>query len=186
MSHVCRSVRSVVIGIGASAALLLSGITPASAHVHVDAENTASGSTALLRFSFTHGCDGSATTQVAIAIPDDVASVYPAMHPGWTVEKVADDSATPEAGDHGEGARVTEVVYTAKEPVPDGFYDELRMQVTLPEDAAGETIYFPVIQTCEEGETAWIEIPAEGEEGDELESPAPGITLTEAGDGDGH
>ena len=49
----------------------------------------------------------------------------------------------------------------------------------------GETLYFPVIQTCEEGEAAWIEIPAEGEDGEELESPAPSITLTEAEEG-GH
>jgi uncharacterized protein YcnI len=49
----------------------------------------------------------------------------------------------------------------------------------LPE-AAGETVYFPLVQTCEVGESAWIEIPAEGQDSEELALPAPSITLTEA------
>lgn len=44
----------------------------------------------------------------------------------------------------------------------------------------GETLHFPTVQRCEKGETAWIEIPAEGESADELESPAPQVTLTAA------
>ena len=51
-------------------------------------------------------------------------------------------------------------------------------------DTPGETILFPVIQTCEGGaSTEWIQPTVEGEE--EPEHPAPAITLTEA-EGDGH
>lgn len=185
MVRAFRSFRAALMGVGVASAVVLGTALPAAAHVHVDADTTASGSSALLRFSFSHGCDGSATTEIAIAIPDEVESVSPGMNYGWTVEKVADESATPAAGDHGASAKVTEVVYTAKEPVADGFYDELVLQVRLPEGMEGETLYFPVIQTCEEGEAAWIEIPAEDEDGEELESPAPSITLTEAEEG-GH
>jgi uncharacterized protein YcnI len=183
-----RRFRSAALGIGTVALLTMSGIVPASAHVGLDADTTAAGSGSLLTFSFSHGCDGSATTEVAISIPEEIASVSPGMNYGWTVEKVTDDSATPVADEgHGEGGgRVTEVIYTAKEPVADGFYDALVLKVTLPEGAEGETIYFPTIQTCEEGEAAWIEIPAEGQDGDDLESPAPSITVTEAEEGDGH
>jgi uncharacterized protein len=39
-------------------------------------------------------------------------------------------------------------------------------------------LYFPAIQTCAEGVTRWIEIPAEGQA--EPESPAPGVELTAA------
>lgn len=185
MVRAFRSFRGALLGVGVASAMVLGTAVPAGAHVHVDTDTTASGSTALLRFSFSHGCDGSATTEVAIAIPDEVESVSPGMNYGWTVEKVADESATPEADGHGASGKVTEVVYTAKEPVADGFYDELVLQVGLPEGMEGETLYFPVIQTCEEGEAAWIEIPAEGEDGEELASPAPSITLTEAEEG-GH
>ena len=51
-------------------------------------------------------------------------------------------------------------------------------------DTPGETIYFPTIQTCDNGQSNdWIEIPEEGEE--EPESPAPAIAVNEAA-GDGH
>ncbi len=52
-------------------------------------------------------------------------------------------------------------------------------------DAEGTTLVFPIVQTCEEGESAWIEEPAEGQSADDLELPAPGFTITEGGD-DGH
>ena len=38
------------------------------------------------------------------------------------------------------------------------------------------TIYFPFVQRCEVGEIRWIGIPAEP--GDELDEPAPAMTLT--------
>ena len=57
------------------------------------------------------------------------------------------------------------------------------LSVQVP-DTPGETILFPVIQTCEGGAvTEWIQPTVEGEE--EPEHPAPAITLTEA-EGDGH
>jgi copper transport protein len=51
------------------------------------------------------------------------------------------------------------------------------MSVHVPE-AVGSTMLFPVIQECEEGETAWIEETVEGE--DEPEHPAPSIRLMAA------
>jgi uncharacterized protein YcnI len=68
-------------------------------------------------------------------------------------------------------------VYTAKEPIPDGFRDTFELSVSIPEDAAGTTIYFPTIQSCVDGESPWIEIPAEGQDPEELESPAPGVAV---------
>lgn len=192
MFPVSHRVRRSVVGLGAATLMLISGLGPASAHVSLKADTTATGSTGLLTFSFNHGCEGSATTEIAIAIPDTVRSVNPGMNYGWTIETVTDDSATPAGSpaaddEHASEGRITEVIYTAKEPVPDGFYDALVLRVALPEDASGETVYFPVVQTCEDGEVAWIEIPAEGQDADELESPAPSITLTDAEEnGGGH
>lgn len=187
MQRCFRHVRTIALGIGASAVLLGSGLAPTSAHVDMKAETTAAGSTGVERFFFAHGCEGAATTEVAIAIPDEIATVYPGINDGWSVETVTDESAspaTPAAGDDSAtGARITEVIYTAERPVPDGFYDELVLQVALPEDAEGQTLYFPVIQTCEEGENAWITIPAEGE--DEVDFPAPSITVTAPEEGVG-
>ena len=67
----------------------------------------------------------------------------------------------------------------------DGYRDTIELSMRLPDDAAGETLEFPVLQTCEVGETNWNQVAEEGEE--EPESPAPTIVVTEAtGDEHGH
>ena len=62
-------------------------------------------------------------------------------------------------------------MYTAITPLPDGYRDVFELAVNIPADAAGTRLYFPTIQTCEVGETAWIELPAEGQDPEELEHP---------------
>ncbi len=42
-----------------------------------------------------------------------------------------------------------------------------------------------MVQTCEEGETAWVELADDGEDPHELENPAPTVTIGEA-ENDGH
>ncbi|TIT29680.1 MAG: DUF1775 domain-containing protein, partial [Mesorhizobium sp.] len=63
--------------------------------------------------------------------------------------------------------------------LPDEFYDEFVFRANLTADLpVGQMLYFPVVQECEGGAAArWIEIPAAGQEEDELENPAPGIKL---------
>jgi uncharacterized protein YcnI len=48
----------------------------------------------------------------------------------------------------------------------------------LPDGEPGTTIWFPIVQECEQGVNRWIEIPAEGKSADDYEEPAPGVTLT--------
>jgi hypothetical protein len=79
---------------------------------------------------------------------------------------------------------VGQVVYTADQPLADGYRAAMELSLQLP-DAAGETLVFPVVQKCVQGETGWTEVAPEGESADELESPAPTVTITEA-TGDGH
>jgi hypothetical protein len=92
-----------------------------------------------------------------------------------------EDLAEPVDDGHGGEytERVAEVVYTAKEPLPDGLRDAFELSLKLPE-AEGETLAFPAVQECEEGETAWVQLPEEGQSADELEHPAPSIVLTAA------
>lgn len=179
-------------GLIGGAALLLAGTGLASAHVTIKADETAAGSFALLTVAFSHGCDGSPTTQIAISVPDEIETIKPGMNYGWTVETKTDDAATPDAatpaaGEEGAApGRISEIVYTAKEPVPDGFYDQFLLQVKLPDNADGKTIAFPVVQTCEKGEVAWIQIPADGQSAEDLDNPAPSITVTAPKDDAGH
>jgi hypothetical protein len=71
-------------------------------------------------------------------------------------------------------------VYTAKTALADGYRDTFALSLQLPADAAGTTLDFPVLQTCETGSTNWNEIPADGADEDSVEHPAPSITVTEA------
>jgi uncharacterized protein YcnI len=170
-----------MVAIAGAALLALAAISPAGAHVTATPTTTAEGSYTLVTFGVPHGCDGSPTTSVEIQVPEALNSVTPGVNYGWEVEKVYEDLATPVTDSHGNAVteRVASVVYTAKEPLPDGFYDSFVWSMQLPEGTAGETLYFPAVQTCEEGETAWIQIPEEGQSGEELEHPAPSVTVTE-------
>ncbi|WP_185973143.1 YcnI family protein [Aeromicrobium piscarium] len=162
--HQCHLTRAALVG-GAASTLLLLGAAGASAHIDVSPTTTEAGAYSVLSFAVGHGCDGSATTSVAIDIPEEVVTVTPTAHPGWEISTVTND-------DH-----VDQVVFTADQPLEDGIRDTFELALPLPE-TAGEEVVFPILQTCEEGETAWTETSSEGE--DEPAHPAPYLTLTEA------
>lgn len=172
-----------------SAALGIVALTAgaASAHVTVTPNTTAAGAYAVLTFSVGHGCEGSPTTKLAIAMPEEIPQVTPTVNPNWTIEKVAEELDEPVADAHGNEIteRIAQVVYTAKTPLVDGYRDTVALSVQLP-DAAGETLAFPVVQTCVEGQTGWTETTADGEDTEELELPAPVLTITEATGDDQH
>lgn len=167
----------------ATTTLLALGASGASAHVSVDPDTTTAGSYALLTFGVPHGCGESATTKVSIQIPEPITSVTPTVNPGWDVEKVMVSLATPIDDGHGGQLteRVGEIVYTARSPLPDGYRDALVLSTKLP-DTVGETLVFPTVQTCQEGESAWVQVAAEGEDPHDLDLPAPVLTVTAAED----
>jgi uncharacterized protein YcnI len=171
----------------AAGVALLAVAGPASAHVTVMPTTTAAGAYTVLTVSVPHGCEGSPTTKVAIQIPEEILSVTPTRNPLWEVTKQKQKLAEPITDAHGN--EVTErdavVVYTAKTPLPDGYRDAFELSLQLPEEE-GKTLAFPAIQTCEKGETAWAEIAAEGQDAEELEHPAPTVTITAADEEDGH
>lgn len=162
--------------------LMVLGAGAASAHVTVSPSSAAAGSYTVLAFSVPHGCDGSPTTKVTVKIPEQVPSVTPTVNSNWTIEKKMVNLSKPI--DDGHGGKLTErvdqVVYTAKTPLPADMRDVFELSVKLPE-TVGKTLTFPTVQTCEKGETAWIETAPEGQP--EPDHPAPAITLTAATDG---
>lgn len=120
-------------------------------------------------------------------MPEEILSVTPTRNPLWTVTKKKAKLAKPQTDAHGN--KVTErdatVVYTTKTPLPDGYRDAFELSLKLPE-TEGTTLAFPTIQTCEKGETAWIEVPTDGQDPEELEHPAPALTITAAEETDAH
>ena len=170
-----------------AAALLLSAAAGASAHVGVSPDKTAANSYALLTFGIPHGCEESGTTKVAITLPAELNDAQPTVNPNWTVEKVTEQLAEPKKLADGTSItkRTGQIVYTAKAPLAHDLRDALVLSVKLP-DAAGTTLYFPTLQTCETGQTDWSEIAKDGQDPHSLKAPAPSITITEAASNDGH
>jgi uncharacterized protein YcnI len=173
--------------LGAATLLALGLASPASAHVTITPSETAAGSFTLLTVSVGHGCEGSPTTKITIQVPEGINSVTPTRNPLWSVDKTIVPLDEPVTDAHGNEVteRVGEVVYTAETPLPDGYRDSFELSLQLPE-TPGETLVFPTVQTCAQGETGWVEVPADGQDAEELERPAPTVTITEATGEDGH
>ncbi|MEF3402223.1 YcnI family protein [Agromyces sp. CCNWLW203] len=182
-----RTTLAAAVALGAGTALALAAPLAASAHVVVEPSATAAGAYTVLSFGTPHGCGESPTTKLTFTMPEGIDRVTPTVNPGWTIEKVVEQLDEPTKDSHGANIteRVSSVVYTAVTPLPTDLRDVIELSLQLPADAAGETLAFPVLQECAEGQTDWSAIAEEGEE--EPEHPAPTVTVTEASaDGHGH
>lgn len=189
-----RQLSARALAVPALAGVLLTATAAvASAHVTVSPSTGQAGAYAVLTFSVPHGCDGSATTKVAIRIPENITTVTPTRNPFWKVEVAKQKLAQPVTDSHGNTIteRDATVTYTATTPLPDKQRDAFELSLKLP-DKAGDTLAFPVVQTCQKGQTGWTEVAAAGQDAESLEHPAPTLTLTAAdtgsdeGQGDGH
>lgn len=160
---------------------------PAGAHVSGTPSETAAGSFTVLTMSVPHGCDGSPTTRIEIRVPESVLSVTPTRNPFYDVEANIQELDEPVSDAHGNEVteRTASIVYTSNDPLPEGQRDTFELSFQVP-DAAGETLAFPTLQTCEKGETAWVEVPSDGQDAEELEHPAPAFEITEASAAEGH
>ncbi|MBL0934904.1 MAG: YcnI family protein [Rhizobiaceae bacterium] len=162
--------------------LLALGTASALAHVSLEGEEAAIGSTYKAVFRVPHGCEGEPTNVVRVRIPEGLIAVKPMPKPGWALEKVRGAyAATYEYHGSQVSEGVTEIVWSGGS-LADDEYDEfvLRGYIT-PALKAGETLYFPVVQECPGGlAERWIEVPAEGQSADDLEMPAPGVAIIEA------
>jgi len=137
---------------------------PASAHVTITASTTAAGATAVVRLEVPHGCAGSATTEMSVRMPSEVADVVADDTDRWAVEQV-------------DGG----LTYRTDDPVPDALRDEVAFTVRLPDEVGAELV-FPVVQRCQEGESAWTEVAEDAASREELDQPAPVLVVT-ASDG---
>lgn len=184
---VLRRALTTAAAAGGTAALILAGAGAASAHVGVTPDKTSANSYALLTFAIPHGCEESGTTKVAITLPEELNDAQPTVNPNWTVEKVTQQLSEPKKLADGSSItkRTSQIVYTAKAPLPHELRDTLVLSVKLP-DLPGTTLNFPTLQTCETGQTDWSEIAKDGQDPHSLEAPAPSVTITEAAAADGH
>lgn len=165
MSHSLR--RGALIA-ALAAGIVVAAPAVASAHVGVSPDAIPREASTLLTFSFSHGCVESPTTALRIMIPAKSPVAAPTFDAAWDaqVEKGADGYAST-------------ITFTAIRPVPKGVRGAVSLSFR-PAENAPENLVFPVEQTCESGKNEWTEVAAKGQDPEDLESPAPAITLTSA------
>jgi uncharacterized protein YcnI len=161
-------------------ALATLAASSASAHILLENRQATVGTYYKAVFAVPHGCAGSATVKVRVHIPEGVIGVKPMPKPGWSVEAIKGKYAA-DYDYHGtklsEG--VKEVVWSGGK-LPDDNYDEFVVSTYLSGGLKpNTTLYFPVVQECEQGVSRWIDIPAEGSAAysNDSKSPAPGVKL---------
>lgn len=163
----------IAVGVAAGAVLAVGIPLAASAHVLVDPTDAPAGATTPLTFGFHHGCDDSPTRSLTITIPDGVGNATPVYQGGWTIDRTLGDNGVP-----------TSITFTADTPVDTGIAASVTVDVLFDTAAQGSTIAFPVEQKCVTGSTSWSQIPAEGQTRDDLDTPAPSVTVGPAQTGD--
>ncbi|MCU1396591.1 MAG: nuclear export factor [Ilumatobacteraceae bacterium] len=152
-----RSIRKTTgAALGATCVAVLLGAGAASAHIAASPPAIEAGKPATVSFDVEHGCNGSNTTTLEFKQPDGVTDAKAVDKTGWTTA-AANGTITFSGGN-----------LDAKTP------DEFSIAFTAPTTPG--TIYFPVVQTCATGETAWIEIAAAG--APEPDHPAPMVLVT--------
>jgi uncharacterized protein YcnI len=164
----------------AAGALLTALATPAFAHITLETGSApvGSGYKAVLRVP--HGCGGAATTAITLKVPEGFISAKPMPKAGWTLDiKTGDYANTYKLYGADVKSGATEISWSGGN-LPDNEYDEFVVRGTLADSLKpGDTLYFPVLQSCGDKEDAWIAIPAAGQP--EPETPAPGLKLLPAG-----
>jgi uncharacterized protein YcnI len=149
--------------------LSCAGMAAASAHVHVNAEDTTRGGTTIITFQVPNESPkGASTTELTVLLPN-VASASADVMPGWTVKLDKDVSA----------GTVRAVTWTATPGagIPPDQFELFQLLVTLPD---ADTASFPATQTYGDGTVVrWDQQQLPGAA--EPEHPAPTLALTAGG-----
>jgi uncharacterized protein YcnI len=159
-----------------AAAIVLAG--SASAHVTLENRQAAIGAAYKAVFVVPHGCAGSATVKLRVQIPPGVIATEAKATPGWEVATVTGKYAGEyEVQGKKVAEGITEVDWSGGK-LPDKTRETFVVDTFLTDGLKpNTTLYFPVIQECEQGISRWIEIPADADHPHATKWPAPGVKL---------
>lgn len=125
-------------------------------------------------FRVSHGCGASPTVALRIEIPEGIDMARPQPKPGWEIEIEGTPLAAPVRTEYGEVTeRVSAVIWRGLLPADQ--FDSFGLLMKLPNRAG--PIYFRVMQTCEQGGRAWVDVPAARQSAHDLENPAPVLNV---------
>lgn len=162
-------------------ALLIGAAGLAQAHTTLETAQASAGSSYKAVLKIPHGCEGAATTQVTVQLPEGFISAQPQLKAGWDIETVKSDyhhSYKLYGKDVKSG--VTEITWKGGK-LPGDFYDEFAFVGKLASFDKDTTLSFPTVQTCENGKTEnWTDIAKDGQNPHDLKNPAPQLLVTAA------
>ncbi|MDB5945794.1 MAG: hypothetical protein JWQ33_820, partial [Ramlibacter sp.] len=103
-----------------------------------------------------HGCDGSATTAIAVQLPAGFSDAQPEPRAGWTLSRQGAEVRWTADGRQAAlaSAATGDFVVSGKLPVTPG------------------PLWLKVQQTCEQGRIDWSQLPARGTSTEGLKTPA--------------
>jgi uncharacterized protein YcnI len=163
--------RSLVLVVGATAALIVSGT--ASAHNTFTSMYAPAGYVQDLEMRVTHGCKGSPVKEVRIKIPEGVMRVSAAVNREWTVETRMRKLPKPVPGEGGNmiTETVDEIIWkNPKSSIPAmGYFEGFKFRGALP-NTPGEILFFRTVNVCVAGDDKYIDLPKEA-----LKASTPGL-----------
>jgi len=172
-----------------AATVLVSLASTGAAFAHASFANppAAVGSYVAATLQVPHGCDGKATNEVQIKLPEGFISAKPQPKAGWEIEIIRGDYKNS-YDNHGKAVTSGPVEIRFKNGnLPDEFYDTFTIygKVAAADPATG--LAFPTVQVCGNDATvAWTEIAAPGQDPHDLKSPAPVLKIAAAEGADEH
>jgi len=151
---------------------------PVAAHVLLENKEAAIGSRVKAVFIVPHGCSNTDTLKLRVKIPEGVIAVEPEAKKGWTVATTKGKYAAEYDYQGGKVSEGVQEVDWSGGRLPAKTRDTFALDLVLAETLKPDTtLYFPVVQECEQGVSRWIEIPPEGSDPHATKWPAPGIKL---------
>lgn len=142
------------------------------AHATVSPKSTTQGSYQRLAFGITHGCEGAATIEVIVQLPESIMGAKPMPKAGWIVETEIEDLAQPYLS-HGREIRRDVRTIRWRGELLDAHYDEF-VVMTKVSNKVGP-IAIPITQICEQGRMDWNQLP-DGS-GARIKYPAPVLEI---------
>ena len=171
---------------GLAALLSATAIAGAEAHVTFLDKEATQESTILATLQVPHGCDGKATTEVRVKLPEGFVFAKPQPKAGWELEVIKGDYQKT-YDNHGDKVNKGAIEIRWKNGnLSDDFYDTFVIQGKVSGIDAGTSLAFPVTQMCGDTVEAWDQVATEGGDAHGMKSPAPLLKVVAGKGGHDH
>ncbi len=171
----------------ATAVATLASTTAVFAHATFANQPATVGSYVAATLQVPHGCDGKATNEVQIKLPEGFISAKPMPKAGWDIEIIEGDYQNS-YDNHGKAVKSGPVEIRFKNgELPDNFYDTFTVYGKIAAGDPAVGLAFPTVQLCgADAKVAWDQIAAPGQDPHDLDGPAPVLKIVAAEGGDAH